>query len=186
MDDGLARLPLRPAPSDGVTVNVCTDVDFRLIVGDMLAKLRRHERLRSSEDLTEDAVPMLFVTLPVSDLARARAFYEGLGFSVNEHSSDQERASVVLDDTIVLTLLIRDRFAERFPGGGPGNAPTALHALMVDRRAEVDDLLSRAGAVGGTQPSPAREDPSGYTGSFTDPDGHVWDVTYLEPVHVID
>ena len=41
------ELPVRPAPSDGATAHVCTDVDFRLVVGDMLAKLRGHERLRT-------------------------------------------------------------------------------------------------------------------------------------------
>lgn len=43
-----ADLPVRPAPSDGATAHVCTDVDFRLVVGDMLAKLRGHERLRTT------------------------------------------------------------------------------------------------------------------------------------------
>jgi purine nucleosidase len=42
--------PLRPAPSAGATAHVCTDVDFRLVVGDMLAKLRTHERLRTTPD----------------------------------------------------------------------------------------------------------------------------------------
>jgi purine nucleosidase len=43
-----AGLPVRPSPSNGATAHVCTDVDFRLIVGDMLAKLRRHERLHEN------------------------------------------------------------------------------------------------------------------------------------------
>jgi purine nucleosidase len=43
-----AELAVRPAPSGGATAQVCTDVDFRLVVGDMLAKLRGHERLRTA------------------------------------------------------------------------------------------------------------------------------------------
>jgi purine nucleosidase len=43
-------VPVHPGPSDGATARVCTDVDFRLVVGDMLAKLRGHERLRTSSD----------------------------------------------------------------------------------------------------------------------------------------
>ena len=42
--------PMRPMPSDGATAHVCTVVDFRLVVGDMLAKLRAHERQRVSSD----------------------------------------------------------------------------------------------------------------------------------------
>jgi purine nucleosidase len=48
--DGGSDLPVRPAPTDGATAHVCTDVDFRLVVGDMLAKLRGHERLRMTSD----------------------------------------------------------------------------------------------------------------------------------------
>ncbi len=130
---------------------------------------------------------MLFLKLPVRELATARAFYEALGFRINEHSSDERTASVVLDDNIVLTLLARDRFAERSTGAaGPGDAPTALHSLVVDRRAEVDELVGKALAAGAAEAHPRREDSSGFTRSFTDPDGHAWQVTCMEPVHVID
>ncbi len=40
----------RSRTSGGATAHVCTDVDFRLVVGDMLAKLRGHERLRTTQD----------------------------------------------------------------------------------------------------------------------------------------
>ena len=55
---------------------------------------------------------MIFLSLPVSDLGAARAFYEGLGFRINEYSSDDRTASLVVDEDIVLTLQVRDRFAE--------------------------------------------------------------------------
>jgi purine nucleosidase len=48
--DGGSDLAVRPTPTDGATAHVCTDVDFRLVVGDMLAKLRGHERLRTASD----------------------------------------------------------------------------------------------------------------------------------------
>ena len=47
-------------------------------------------------------MPMIFVTLPVRDLPTSRAFYEALGFRVNEHSSDERMTAVVVDDTIVV------------------------------------------------------------------------------------
>ena len=69
---------------------------------------------------------MIFLSLPVTELPVARAFYEGLGFRINEHSSDERTAAVVVDDTIVVTLLIREAFAEVAPGevGDPSRVTT--------------------------------------------------------------
>jgi predicted lactoylglutathione lyase len=130
---------------------------------------------------------MIFLSLPVSDLATARAFYEALGFRINEHSSDDGTASVVVDENIVVTLQTRDRFAE--VGGaeaGDPSRPTAVPCLTVENRAEVDDLVATAVAAGGGTWSKAQEEASRYTGSFTDPDGNVWQVLWLDQLHVVN
>jgi uncharacterized protein len=131
---------------------------------------------------------MLFINLPVRDLGRARSFYEALGFGVNEHSSDDGTAAVVLDDDVALMLRTRERFADQVAGevGDPSAATAVVHTLTMGSRGEVDDLVAKAQAAGGRPWLPAREDGSGCTGSFADPDGHVWEVAWLEPVHVID
>ena len=130
---------------------------------------------------------MLFLKFPVGDLATARAFYEGLGFRINEHSSDEHTAAVVVDDDFVVTLLTRDRFAELLSGqpGDPGR-PTAVPCLSVQLRDQVDELVGRALSSGGRPGLPTREDGSTYTGSFADPDGNVWQVAWLEQLHVIN
>jgi uncharacterized protein len=131
---------------------------------------------------------MIFLNLPVRDLPTARAFYEALGFRVNEYSSDDEQVAVAIDDTIVVTLVTRDRFAERVGGevGDPARATTVINSLTATDRAEVDDLVARALAAGGTSAAPARENGAAYAGRFADPDGHVWEFLAMEPVHVID
>ncbi|MGY1849318.1 VOC family protein [Blastococcus sp. SYSU DS1021] len=131
---------------------------------------------------------MMFVNLPVQDLPAARRFYEALGFTVNEHSSDDHTAAVVLDDDVALMLRTRERFAEQVAGevGDPRTGTTVVHCLTVGSRDEVDALVSRALAAGGVPWLPVREDASGATGSFADPDGHAWEITCMEPVHVID
>ena len=131
---------------------------------------------------------MIFLNLPVRDLPTARAFYEALGFRVNEYSSDDEQVAVAIDDTIVVTLVTRDRFAERVGGevGDPARATTVINSLTATDRAEVDDLVARALTAGGTSAAPARENGAAYAGSFADPDGHVWEFLAMEPVHVID
>jgi uncharacterized protein len=130
---------------------------------------------------------MLFLNLPVDDLPRARSFYQALGFVLNEHSSDDRTASVVVEDNIVVTLQTRDRFAEVAgrEAGDPAR-PTTLPCLTVGDRAEVDDLLARAAGAGGRPGQPARDDGARYTGSFADPDGTVWQVMWLDQLHVVN
>ena len=131
---------------------------------------------------------MIFVTLPVRDLSAARAFYEALGLRIEENSSDERSAAVVVDATITVRLMTREAFAELVPGqvGDPAAGTTVVNVLAVDSRAEVDDLVARAASAGGASSQPVTEDEASYTGSFTDPDGHAWQVTAMEPVHVID
>jgi predicted lactoylglutathione lyase len=130
---------------------------------------------------------MIFLSLPVDDLGRARTFYEGLGFRINEYSSDDRTASVVVDENIVVTLQTRERFAE-LAGGDAGDPahPTVVPCLTVGDRAEVDDLVARAVTAGGHEWLPAREEEARYTGSFTDPDGNGWQVLWLDQLHVVN
>ena len=131
---------------------------------------------------------MIFINLAVQDLAAARDFYAALGFSLNQHSSDDSTAAVVLDDDMALMLRTRDRFADLVRGevGDPAAGPTVVHTLTVGSRSDVDELVATALASGGGSWLPPREDAASYTGSFTDPDGHAWELTCMEPVHVID
>ncbi len=131
---------------------------------------------------------MLFVKLPVRDLAASRAFYEALGFRIEETSSDAGEAAVVLGDELVLALHTRERFAGLLPGdaGDPAQAPTVVHALTADSREEVDDRVARALAAGGRPGLPARAEDARYTGSFADPDGNVWEIVWIDQLHVIN
>ena len=130
---------------------------------------------------------MIFLSLPVEDLSRARTFYEELGFRINEHSSDDRTASVVVDENIVVTLQTRDRFAEVTGAeAGEPSRPTSLPCLTVGDRAEVDELVAKAVAAGGNPWAPAREEGAGYTVSFTDPDGNIWQVLWLDQLHVVN
>ena len=130
---------------------------------------------------------MIFLSLPVQNMHRARTFYEALGFRINEHSSDEHTASVVVDESIVVTLQTRDRFAglvEAEPGD-PAR-PTAVPCLTVEDRTEVDDLDAKALGAGGRSWLSAKDEDSRYTGSFTDPDGNVWQVMWLDQLHVVN
>ena len=131
---------------------------------------------------------MIFVNLPVQDLSAARDFYTALGFSLHEHFSDEHRAAVVVDDSIVVMLQDRELFAGLVAGevGDPSRATTVVHTLLVDSREEVDDLVAKALGAGGKPWLPAGDEASRYSGSFTDPDGHVREVARLAQQHVIN
>jgi predicted lactoylglutathione lyase len=133
-------------------------------------------------------VRMLFLNLPVTDVAAGRAFYTALGFPVNEQFSDETSASVAVSDAIHLQLLSRDKMAGFVPEGtaigDPRQATAALYALSCDSREEVDRLVERAIGAGGTPWMPAQDHGFMYGSSFADPDGHVWEVMWMDPAHV--
>jgi predicted lactoylglutathione lyase len=131
---------------------------------------------------------MLFVNLPVGDVGAARAFYEALGFTFHQLDSDEGSASMVVDESIVVRVLARDRFADLVTGevGDPTAGTTVLLSLTADSREEVDDLVARALGAGGRPWLAARDTPSGHSGSFTDPDGHVWEIRWIDQLHVVN
>jgi hypothetical protein len=124
---------------------------------------------------------MIVVNLPVRDVRLSRAFYTGLGFTVNEQFSDDDVACVVISDTIVVMLTEHSRF-QGFITTAIADAWThteVLNALSASSRAEVDDLMARAVAGGGTARTPIEQDGM-YGHSFHDPDGHVWELIHMD------
>jgi predicted lactoylglutathione lyase len=124
---------------------------------------------------------MIVVNLPVRDVRLSRAFYTGLGFTVNEQFSDDGVACVVISDTIVVMLLEHSRFQGFITTAiaDPRTHTEVLNALSASSRAEVDDLMARAVAGGGTARTPIEQDGM-YGHSFHDPDGHVWELIHMD------
>ncbi len=131
---------------------------------------------------------MLFINLPVRDLAAARKFYGALGFGFNDAFSDDRSASVVIEDDIVAVLHTHDRFAEHVAGevGDPSAVTAVVNTLTAGTHAEVDELVERALSAGGRSWLPPHDEDGSYRRSFTDPDGNVWEMLCLEPRHVIN
>lgn len=129
--------------------------------------------------------PMIFVNLPVRDVAKATAFYTGLGWDKNEQFSDENASCIVVSDTIFVMLLAEPYFATFTTKAIADATKTTevLNGLSSDSREQVDELLSRALAGGGTE---AREpmDDFMYQRSFQDLDGHVWEIIYMDPANV--
>jgi predicted lactoylglutathione lyase len=125
---------------------------------------------------------MIFVNLPVKDLTASTAFYLGLGFAKNDMFSDHQTSAIVVSDTIVVMLLTEKRFSD-FVVGEVHNEPRSteiINCLSAASRDEVDDLYRRALANGGGEWKGLTEEGPMYGTSFTDPDGHVWEVLHMD------
>jgi uncharacterized protein len=126
---------------------------------------------------------MVFLNLPVTDLARATAFYQAVGATKNPQFSDATASCMVLSDTIYVMLLTHDKFRQFTPKKIADAKTTSevLICLSADSRNAVDDVVAKASAAGGSaDPSPKQEFGFMYGRSFEDPDGHIWEVMWMD------
>ena len=127
---------------------------------------------------------MIFVNLPVSDLDRSRTFVEALG-AVNEpRFTDETAACMTLSDSIHVMLLTHEKFSHFSPRpiADAKAATQVLLCLSSDDRESVDSTLERAVAAGGTaDPSPKQDYGVMYGRSVADPDGHIWEIMWMDP-----
>jgi catechol 2,3-dioxygenase-like lactoylglutathione lyase family enzyme len=131
------------------------------------------------------------ITLGVSDLERALAFYrEGLGlhspgvvateFAGDEHNAAGAIVILELGGGLLLTLYPRSELAKdaNVEPAEPGSGSFSLGQLVASRD-EVDATLARAERAGATVTEPPRDRPWGiYSGYFRDPDGHLWEIIW--------
>jgi predicted lactoylglutathione lyase len=126
---------------------------------------------------------MIFVNLPVADLQRSRAFSEALG-AVNEPKfTDETAACMKLADNIFVMLLTHDKFSQFTPRPiADANAGSeVLLCLSADSRESVDSTIARGVAAGGTaDPSPKQDYGVMYGRSVADPDGHIWEIMWMD------
>lgn len=127
---------------------------------------------------------LIFVNLPVTDLARSTAFYEAVGFTKNPKFSNEQALCMVWSDTIHFMLLRHD-FWKTFTDKQIVDAPKAAQVLLCltrDSRDEVDAMVAQAGTAGGRlDPTPVQDMGFMYGRSFEDPDGHIFEISWMDP-----
>jgi uncharacterized protein len=128
---------------------------------------------------------MIFVNLPTQDLSAANRFYSAMGFEKNPEFSDENATAWMISQDIWV-MSLADGFYKTFlrnddaPGYGQGVRET-LNCISCESSAEVDELARKAADTGGAvYRQPAEEMPGMYAGAVTDPDGHVWELVWMQ------
>lgn len=126
---------------------------------------------------------MIFVNLPVKDLAASTRFYAAIGCTKNDMFSDDNASSMVWSDTITFMLLTHSHFAN-FTSRPIADAQATcqvLLALSQGSRDEVDGIAEAAGKSGGTT-DPREPTDLGfmYNRAFADPDGHIFEAVWMD------
>src|SRR5215510_438509 len=124
---------------------------------------------------------LTFVNLPVQDLAKAREFFTAAGFEFNDQFADENTNCMVISDQAYVMLHAEPTFEMyvETPAVDPSTAREVLVGLSADSRADVDDLITRVAAAGGTTGELVEQGPM-YMQPFHDLDGHRWSVTYMD------
>ena len=137
---------------------------------------------------TKSATPptMIFVNLPVKDVAASGTFFSKLGYEINPQFSTDECACVVISDTIYAMLLSVPRFSDftSKPVADASQTTEAILCLSAPTREAVDELADNALAAGGSGAHDAIDEGYMYGRSFQDLDGHIWEVMWMDPAAV--
>ncbi|MGJ3257590.1 MAG: VOC family protein [Alcanivorax sp.] len=125
---------------------------------------------------------MIFVNLPVTDLKASMAFYTALGFENNPQFTDETAACMVWSEAIHVMLLTHDKwrtFTDRpIP---PSSSSEVMLALSFDSRDAVDAVNRAAADNGGTADiNPVQDLGFMYNRNLADPDGHVWEMMWMD------
>lgn len=126
---------------------------------------------------------MIFINLPVKDLAASERFYAAIGCTKNEQFSDDNAISMVWSDAITFMLLRQDYFETftRKPTANSRDTVGALYAISLESRDAVDVITETAGKSGGKADVHAVQDLGFmYSRAFEDPDGHVFEPAYMD------
>lgn len=126
---------------------------------------------------------MLFPNLAVRDLDRAVEFFTGLGFTFDERFTDDTATAMVVNEHAVVMLLTESKFAEFTTRelADPNKQTEAILALSADSREDVDAFADKALELGGTPAKEPMDMGFMYGRSFHDPDGHLWELIWMDP-----
>lgn len=125
----------------------------------------------------------IYLNLPVKDLKRSVDFFTALGFSFNPDFTDENATCMIINDNAFVMLLV-EGFFKTFTSKDVADAAGSTEAIMafsVDTREAVDGTVRKALAAGGSPSQEVQDYGFMYNHSFQDPDGHLWEVMWMDP-----
>src|SRR5215208_4505373 len=128
----------------------------------------------------------IFVNLPVQDLGKSMRFFQGLGYRNNPQFTDHTAACMVVSEEIYVMLLTHPKF-KQFTPRPISDAKTSTEVLLClscESRQQVEDLVHKAVAGGGSTIAEPKDYGFMYQHGFQDPDGHIWELIYMDPAAV--
>jgi uncharacterized protein len=126
----------------------------------------------------------IFVNLPIKNMERSKAFFGALGFTFNPQFTNEQGACMVIEDGSIYAMLLVEPFFQSFtkkPIADASKSTEVLICLSCASRAEVDDLVKKAIAAGGSTPNAPQDHGFMYGHGFQDLDGHLWELMYMDP-----
>ena len=125
----------------------------------------------------------LYINLPVTDLAKATAFYEAIGFTKNHDFSNDDASAMVWDETLSV-MLLTPAFCVNFLGkktiSDAHTTTEVLNALAFDSREAVDDFFDKAISAWGQKTIETYDHGFMYGRDFEDLDGHIWEAFWMD------
>lgn len=128
----------------------------------------------------------IFVNLAVKDLERSMNFFKALGFGFNPQFTDDKAACMIISEEAYV-MLLSEPFFRTFTKREPSDTTKvteAMYALSCESKAEVDQLVRKAIDNGGSHAMDPMDHGFMYAWSFYDPDGHHWEVLWMDPAAV--
>jgi len=133
--------------------------------------------------MTDENARKIFVNLAVRDLKKTKEFFSALGFSFNPKFTDDNAACMIVSDE-AFVMLLNQPFFKTFTKRevcDTSKYTEGLLALSCDSRTEVDEMVKKALAAGGQPAMDPQDHGFMYGWSFYDPDGHHWEVFWMDP-----
>jgi predicted lactoylglutathione lyase len=124
----------------------------------------------------------IFINLPVEDLDKSVSFFSNLGYIFNPQFTDEKAACMIISDSIFAMLMIKDYF-KTYTKKQVSDAKSfteVLIALDANSKEEVQQIVSKASALGATIYSEPQDHGWMYQHSFADLDGHQWEFIYMD------
>ena len=125
----------------------------------------------------------IFVNLPVKDLKRSIVFFTQLGFTFNLQFTDEKAACLIINEGSIYAMLLTEPMFKNFTKKEIADATKTTEVLIaidIETKEKVDELVKKAAEAGGSIYADAQDHGWMYQHGFADPDGHQWELLYMD------